>query len=217
VATRDLSAFFEDGALDYPGVPSKKHPDGKTYKVPSPDGKTGLWLNDLADSGMSAAVGRELTDGEKAKLNLNDEDDERDFFRTVLGCTKTCGAPDEGTGKPVPCGSAFDQMLDDGVEWMLIQRISKDAFLCFGMNQEYADASLELEGKAEALAAEAALVPNRADKRAAAKAPKPRSSASRAGSSSSPTGGRASTRSSQGTTRGSETSAARKTPAKKTA
>lgn len=127
---RDLSAFFDDGALDYPGVPSRAHPEGKTYRVPSPDAQTGLWLATLADIGRKAAVGGTLTKLEEASLKLDDEQ-EQTLYQRVLG-------------------NAYDEMLADGVPWTVLKRIHDDAYMCFAMDQDLADSILDNLGKLKA-------------------------------------------------------------------
>lgn len=139
MADRDLSAFFDEG-LTYTAVPSKAFPapEGKAYRVSSPDAKTGLWLNATAQFGQMAATGAKLTESALARLRL-DDDEERDFYQRVLG-------------------AAFDEMIDDGVDWMLLQKIGQDAYLNFAMSEQAADAALERLGKAQPR-------PNRATRR----------------------------------------------------
>jgi hypothetical protein len=121
MARRDLSAFFDDG-LDYTGIPSRAHPDGKTYRVPCVDAKTGLWLTALTDIGVKAVVGGEITDEDAASLKL-DDDQEKRLYERVLG--------------PV-----WHELLDDGVSYDLVQRIARDAYLTFALGQEAADEAL---------------------------------------------------------------------------
>lgn len=128
---RDLSAFFEDDALEYPNVPSAKHPAGKTYRVPSPDAATGLRLTALATVGMKSATGAQLNEKDSAALNLDDEDEES-LYRQVLG------------------SATYQEMIDDGVKWTHLQRVAHDAFLTFTVSPEVADAALAVEtGKAQ--------------------------------------------------------------------
>lgn len=132
MATRDLSAYFDDGALDYPGVPSKAFPDGKTYRVPSPDAKTGVWFAAIAELGAKQAGGVTITPEETASLILDDAQ-ELVWYERVLG-------------------SAYQQMLDDGVSWTLLKRIGDDAYLCFGLSATVADVVLAAQGEALARA-----------------------------------------------------------------
>jgi hypothetical protein len=158
MALRDLQAFLEDDGLEYPlqasafGDPSK-HPDGKTYRVPSPDAKTGLWLTALADLGVRASQGGDLAPDDLASLKL-DDDKERSLYQRVLG--------------PV-----YDEMVADGVKYTALQTVAQDAYLCFAMSSEIADGALESLGKAQ---------PNRRQRRAAKRPAGPRSRRASTGS-----------------------------------
>lgn len=150
MALKDLSSFLDDDAIDVPI-------DGKTYRIESPDAKTGLFLSAMANLGVKATAGGEIDEDDLASLDL-DDDKERDFMRTVLGDT-------------------LDELVADGVKWVKIQRVSRYAFLYFAIGEEAADEALAngtLTGEAKA--------PNRAQRRAvsrggASKARKPASTA----------------------------------------
>jgi hypothetical protein len=139
MATRDLSAFFDDGALEYPGIRSTAHPDGKTYKVPSPDARTGAWLASIAELGVRSASGAEMAQEDAAKLKLDDEQ-ERTWYQRILG-------------------PAYDEMIADGVAWVMLKRVGDDAYLCFGLDEDVADMVLASQGEPQARA-------NRATRRA---------------------------------------------------
>jgi hypothetical protein len=151
MALRDLGAFLEDDGLEYP-LPAAsfrtkpgeepRFPDGKTYKVPSPDARTGLWLTGLADTAMAALRGGAMTAGERERLKL-DDDEEKSLYQRVLG--------------PV-----YDEMIADGVSWTALQKVGQDAYLTFAMSEQIADAALAGQGEAKAR-------PNRATRRAAKK------------------------------------------------
>lgn len=156
MALRDLQAFLEDDGLEYPlpttafGDP-KKFPVGKTYRVPSPDAKTGLWLTATVD--LIARVVRGAGDGqaapspdEVASLKL-DDDEEASLYKRVLG-------------------SVYDEMIADGVKWTVLQKVGQDAYMCFAVSSEQADAVLQSLGKAPT---------NRAGRRAATRTAGPRS------------------------------------------
>jgi len=138
---RDLSALF-GATIDYPGVPSKEHPGGKTYRVPSPSAEVGARLTAYAALGLKLAAGRPLTDDERASLNLDDEQ-EKTFYRDVLG--------------PV-----YDEMLADGIEWGDLVTIARDAYLVITDNESLADITAAAQGEAMARG-------NRATRRAATK------------------------------------------------
>lgn len=139
---RDLSEFLDEG-LVYPLPASAftveagaepRFPDGKTYTVPSPDAKNGLWLTAMADLAVKATTGGKVSDADLNRLKL-DDDEERTFYQRVLG-------------------TAYDEMLADGVKWTALQTIGRDAYLCFAMSQDAADRVLAqtLAGQGEALA-----------------------------------------------------------------
>lgn len=147
MALRDLSKFLEDDGLDYP-LPSSaftdpaRFPDGKTYKVPSPDARTGLWLAATADLGVAAANNADISEADVERLKL-DDDQEQDLYRRVLG--------------PV-----HGQMLADGVKWTALKQVALDAYFVFAMDTDVADAVLAGAGEAQARG-------NRASRRAAKK------------------------------------------------
>lgn len=124
MSERDLRAFFGK-TLDYPGVPSKAHPEGSTYKVPSPDATTGLWLTALAELSIKQATGVELSPKDAESLVLDDEQ-ELTFMQRVLG-------------------SAYGQMIEDGVAWSDLQLITGDAMKAFAVSEQFADAVLAVE------------------------------------------------------------------------
>lgn len=187
---RDLSVLFDD-TYDYT-LPSKKHPNGKLYRVPSPDALTGARLTYQAAIGLKIGRGEGITDAEKAAVSLDDAAED-DFYKDTLG--------------PV-----YDEMLTDGVTWALLQATAKDAYLCITGNEGLADfslASAKVDAAARSAAdddgspaaeGEASARPNRATRRAV-------SPPKKAGSKSSPastatrarTPARTSTRSSKST------------------
>lgn len=139
----DLSQFldFMDEAdegvtsgFDSPPMPSTKHPRGKQYRVPSPDAKTGLRLNALADMTLKQSRGIELSDIDVKRLRLDDKD-EREFLAQVL------------TEK------LLDEMVDDGVKWEHLRRLAMYGFVYFGVSAEAADQAAAnglFSGKAQA-------------------------------------------------------------------
>lgn len=175
---RDLSTFFDDG-LDYPGVPSREHPGGKTYHVPAPEAIEGLRMTALAQIGTRAAAGIPVTTEDLASLQLNDGE-EHDFYTRVLTA-------------PV-----LEEMKADGVKWPMVTLIAQDAYLNFAMSPDAADAVLAGLGKPQART-------NRATRRAGQRTPK-KTAGSKSSRVSSGTPDR--TRS-QGSTRSSKTPGAK--------
>lgn len=141
MAQRDLSEFFDD-SLEYTNVKSKAYPDGKTYRIASPDAKTGVWLAALAEVGVRAAAGADIAAEDLNSLKL-DDDEEISLYQRVMG--------------PV-----YDELIEDGVPWTVLQKIGEDAYIYFALSPEVADASLEGSGNQPAR-------PNRAKRRTAQK------------------------------------------------
>lgn len=140
MAFKDLQAYLEDDTLTIPI-------GGKEYTIPSPDALTGLRFSAIADLGIKAAQGLELTDTDRDKIQFDDKE-ERDFVEQVLGT------------------EAYETMLADEVSWVRIQRVSQYAFLYFSIGEQAADqavASGRLNGSGKVPA------PNRAQRRASTK------------------------------------------------
>lgn len=147
----DLSQFLdfmedEDG-FNSPLMPSKAHPEGRQYRVASPDAKVGLRLNALADIMVKREMKVEVKEHDVARLRIDDAD-EHEFVRQVLGAERADG------------GNALDEMIEDGCRWEHIKRMSQYAFTYFGVSREAADEAVKnglLSGKLVA--------PNRAARR----------------------------------------------------
>lgn len=126
---RDIVDRFDTG-LTYPRIPIAPADDGtprvKTYRVPSPDAKTGLWLTALWNLGAVRAGGGQMSDVDLERLKL-DDDGEKDLYQRVLG-------------------PAWDEMIQDGVEWEMLQKIGRDAYVCFASSEQAADALLVAPG-----------------------------------------------------------------------
>lgn len=140
MAKLDLAGYLEDDALEVPGVVSTRYPDGKTYRVPSPDARTGLRLEAMVNLGVKARLGQDV--GKAAEALNVDDDEERDLYQMVMG-------------------AAYDEMITDGVSWVRIQRLGKYLLLHFTMGEDAAQQALQrgaLTGEAQA--------PNRATRRA---------------------------------------------------
>ncbi len=147
----DLGQFLdfmedEDG-FNSPPMPSRAHPEGRQYRVASPDAKTGLRLNALADIMVKREMKVEVKERDVARLRMDDAEEE-EFVRQVLGADRTDGS------------NALDEMIADGCKWEHIKRMSQYAFTYFGVSKEAADEAVKnglLRGKIEA--------PNRAARR----------------------------------------------------
>ena len=148
----DLTGYLEDDSVEIPGITSTAYPDGKTYTFVSPDARTGLHLASLADLAVRARMGVDVG-AQAAALDL-DDDQERELMRKVMGAT-------------------LDELVDDGVSWVRIQRLNRYLFIHFAMGEDAAR-GLRLSGEAPVPA-------NRAARRAEKKSP-PTPQASLAGS-----------------------------------
>lgn len=155
----DLSQFMdfmEDeggvGGFDSPLMPSRSHPNGKSYHVPSPDAATGMWLSTLAELSMKAKQGGKLHEGDAERLKLDDEQ-EREFIPRVLS-------------RPV-----FDEMVADGVRWEHMKRLSSFAFTYFAIGKDVATSAAE----AGAFSGKVLAPANREQRRAATKKTTPTS------------------------------------------
>lgn len=108
---RDLDEFF-DSSLRLPVR-------GKTYVIPSPDAKTGLWCQRIIALASKAKDG-DLTDDDADSLKL-DDDEERDLFQRLLG-------------------EAFEEMVADGLPWEHVKHCGMTALMWAAGNSEQAEA-----------------------------------------------------------------------------
>lgn len=130
-----------DGGFDSPRMPSPAHPQGRSYRIPSPDAKTGLRLTALADMSLKQSRGIAIDELDVKRLRISD-DDEREFLGQVLS------------------PGVLEQMIEDGVKWEHARRLAMYAFVRFGISKDAADEAAKnglLSGKAAA--------PNRAARR----------------------------------------------------
>lgn len=142
-----LDFMEDDDGFKSPPMPSKAHPEGRQYQVASPDAKTGLRLNALADIMVKKEMKAEVSEHDIRRLRI-DDDGEQEFVRQVLGSLRPDG------------GNALDEMIADGCKWEHIKRMSQYAFTYFGVSREAADDAVKnglLSGKMVA--------PNRAARR----------------------------------------------------
>lgn len=114
----NLFDFLDDDDCVVEGVKSKKYPEGKDYRIPSPDAVIGARLTALADISRKMHLNIKISEQEAAKLQLNDEE-ERDFQREVLG-------------------SALDELREDGVSHVRLQKIVQYAYMYFAMGPQVA-------------------------------------------------------------------------------
>lgn len=120
----ELTDFLEDDGFETPVLPSRNFREGKKYYIPSPDAETGLFLSALIDLSFKQQSGIAISEEDAKKLNISNRE-ERDFSRRVLS--------DE----------VVDEMLEDGVKWTHLQRITQYAFIYFAIGKEAADLAVE--------------------------------------------------------------------------
>jgi hypothetical protein len=125
--------FLDDDGCVIPLVPSRKYPSGMNYTIPSPEAESGMRFAALADIGLKVRRGIPVSDSDKAKLRFSDGE-EHEFAQEVLG--------------PV-----YQQMIDDGVSWVRMQRITQYAYTYFALGPDAANEAAErgvFEGKSQA-------------------------------------------------------------------
>ncbi len=139
----DFGSFLDDDAIDTPPIPSREHPDGRSYRIPSPDAATGIRLTAMVNLGVGLASGGKMDPKDAEKLKL-DDDQEKDFLEEVLGST-------------------YAELVADGVSWVRIQRLGRYALLYFTLGPEAAASEAKrTSGEAPA--------PNRETRRASSRA-----------------------------------------------
>lgn len=121
---RDLSEFLDNNLV----LPIK----GVEYVIPPLSAKDGLWAQSIMDATIRAAVemdarsrGVDVDSPPAPQTRVLDDDEERDFIRTMLS-------------EPV-----LQQMIDDKVDWPSISRAAQTAYLYFTVSEEAALARWE--------------------------------------------------------------------------
>lgn len=123
----DLTDFLDDD-----GLPIKL--GAHEYRIPSPDAETGIKLAAMANIGVKARVGADITEAQLKSIRF-DDDEERDFIRLVL------------------TEDIVQAMISNGVSWVALSRVAQYAFTHFAINPETARRALEagmFSGKATA-------------------------------------------------------------------
>ncbi|MBB4915098.1 DUF7426 family protein [Streptosporangium saharense] len=98
---------------------------GKVYRVPPADAATGLFCQKLMTVGINAANGKQIDEAELT------DDGEKDLYRRVLG-------------------TAFDEMIEDGVSWAKIKHCGITAFLWIAGDEDSAAKYWQADPEAEA-------------------------------------------------------------------
>lgn len=117
-----MSSWFDDDSLKLPPIKSKKHPNGKSYTIQSPDFETGVLLQQFAQIATRLHNGIDVPEEEAKKLKLDDSE-EREFTEMVLGDT-------------------LAKMVEDGVPWGPIRRATQYAFTYYALSPEQAEAMI---------------------------------------------------------------------------
>lgn len=139
----DVWDFLDDGGFNTPPIKSAAHPEGRVYVVPSPSARVGVQLTAMVEIATKRQAKAKVSDADIARLHISDED-EPEFARKVLG-------------------SAFDEMLADGVAWPIVQRLTQYGFVYWTSGKDRADEA----ALAGVFSGGAAARPNRAQRRAA--------------------------------------------------
>jgi hypothetical protein len=193
----NVGDYLSNDALILHGVAGVKHPNGKTYTIAAPSAEDELRMRRIVQIQNAQA-------GDASKASLADE------LRSLL---TTDGA--ELTVPQKLLGAAHDEMVADGVTPTHIDKLAQIVMTNFGVN-EYSARMVVSAAQGEALARA-----NRATRRAAAKSPARKRSASKpkAGTKSSPASGAKSTpaTAAAASTPAPATSAPRKRAPRKTA
>lgn len=100
--------------------------NGKEYRVKAVDAQTGLRLQNLLSAGLKAASGEEIT---AKDIELVSDDDEPDFFTTILG-------------------DVYPQLVEDGISYKGIQFISSVVFVWTTQSFDIAQQMWRSGGKA---------------------------------------------------------------------
>jgi len=167
----DLGTYLADDMLVLRGVPSDRHPKGRTYKVKSPSAKFGLLLERMMTAWSDGVAHTPTDDDIKDLLQLvtNEDGDPVDFSQRLLG-------------------DVYQELIDDGVSAERMQMIRTVVMAHYGHGAVVARQIVEQSGEAVART-------NRATRRASKKKAGPKSSPASTGTAT-PTPRRASTGSS---------------------
>lgn len=103
---------------------------GKTYRVPAVDIETGLYAQQIVELSARVRAGDEIAAEDVGRLKL-DDDQEHDFHRKMLG-------------------TAYDEMVADGVNWEYLKHASRCAFLWTVEDRDAAERYWERGGRPEA-------------------------------------------------------------------
>lgn len=155
MAFKDLREFTDGSHIDLPI-------GGVSYRINGVDAETGLLIQRLMDAGIKAAQTNGALDLDE---DLLDDAQELSTYESVLG-------------------DAYQQMLDDGVDWEELKRAAMTAMIWIYFDEETAEKFWESGNAGEAVAPSPGQPPtgaNRATRRASSAAV--RSTRSRASTS----------------------------------
>lgn len=111
MAFEDLAQYVRPGfELPY---------DGKTYFIPAPNARDGLWLQALMDGSASLALTRTL--GAAQRQVLLDDEQERTVYQLALG-------------------AAHDEMVSDGIQWPVLKHAGVTAWMYWTRGEQAAEA-----------------------------------------------------------------------------
>lgn len=117
---KQFTDWFEDDGIKLPPIKSPRFPNGKVYIVPSPSFDTGILLQHLANIAQRLNNGIEVPPEEANQLKFGDHE-EKDFSALVLG------------------QELLDEMVEDGVLWGPIRKVTQYAFTYFSLGEAAAE------------------------------------------------------------------------------
>lgn len=91
---------------------------GKTYFVPAPNARDGLWLQALMDGAASMVLTRSV--GAANRKVLVDDDQERTVYQLALG-------------------AAHDEMVSDGLPWLVLKHAGMTAWMYWTRGEKSAE------------------------------------------------------------------------------
>jgi hypothetical protein len=139
----DLAAFIAPG-LDLPI-------GGKTYSVPEPGVKEGLYLQAIVDTGESLAISAAIASAENRRARRGGGaagSVVTDSNRVILSDSE------ERTVYQLALGSVYDEMVADGVSWPRLKHAGMTAVICWTRGLESAERYWAGYGQGKAQAAE---------------------------------------------------------------
>lgn len=140
--------FLDDDAITVPAIRSRAHPEGKSYRIESPDVDTGLFLTRLQTAAITDQRGGEVSEADQRRMQR--------FLDALAADPDAVPDDEDGVDSAVQSarlilGDTFDELRADGVSWARVRSITRYAYIAFVNGVEAAnEAALSgaLSGKA---------------------------------------------------------------------